>query len=158
MVSPAGDHSSHFSPAVEPFRIYGPERVVTPRQFVCPRCNSLLRMNYDEPQCLQCGFVDYSYTPPIDTSKPKSILSAGTRYILRYVGDFPSLNETLTYVQLRRVRNRVVFGVTCPFCNGQMDQSSLSGKRREVREARYKCPDGHRVSLTPAKNGGLGWK
>ena len=115
-------------------------------------------MNYDEPQCLQCGYVDYSYAPPVDANKPKSILSAGTRYVLRYVGDFTSLNETLTYVQLRRVRNRVVFGVTCPFCNSQMDQSSLSGKRREVREERYKCVEGHRVSLTPAKNGGLGWK
>lgn len=158
LVSPAGDHSSHYSPAIEPYRIHGPELVVTPRQFVCPRCDSQLRMNYDEPQCLQCGYVDYEYAPPVDANKPKSILSAGTRYVLRYVGDFTSLNETLTYVQLRRVRNRVVFGVTCPFCQSQMDQSSLSGKRREVREERYKCTEGHRVSLTPAKNGGLGWK
>lgn len=158
MVSPVGDHSIHFSPAIEPYRIYGPELVITPREFICPRCDSQLRMNYDEPQCLQCGYVDYSYSPPIDPNKPKSILSAGTKYVLRYVGDFPTLTETLTYVQLRRVRNRVVFGVTCPFCNNQMDQSSLSGKRREVREERYKCMEGHRVSLTPARNGGLGWK
>ena len=30
--------------------------------------------------------------------------------------------------------------------------------RREVREERYKCMDGHRVSLTPKTDGGLGWK
>jgi hypothetical protein len=68
------------------------------------------------------------------------------------------LADTLTYVQLKRVKNRVVYGVRCPFCSGSMEQSALSGKRKEVREERYKCEDGHRVSLTPARNGALGWK
>ena len=86
------------------------------------------------------------------------MISSGTRYVLRYVGDFPSLSETLTHVQLRRLRNRVVYSVTCPFCQGEMEQSSLSGKRREMREERYRCTDGHRVSLTPTPNGALGWK
>ena len=26
---------------------------------ICPRCESRLHINYDEPQCLQCGYVDY---------------------------------------------------------------------------------------------------
>ena len=82
----------------------------------------------------------------------------GTRYILRYVGEFPSLVETLTYVQLRRLRNRAVYVPTCPFCGGGMEQSSLSGKRREVREERFSCELGHRVSLMPDRNGDLGWK
>ena len=90
--------------------------------------------------------------------RPKSILSTGTRYVLRYVGDSKSLSETLTYVKLERLRNRVVFGVKCPFCEKRMDQSSLSGKRREVREERYKCESGHRVSLLPKKDGSMGWK
>ena len=125
---------------------------------ICPRCDTQLRINYDEPECLQCGYVDYSYTPPASKRSTKSIISAGTRYILRYVGEFPSLVDTLTHIQLRRLRNRVVYGVICPFCGNSMDQSSLSGKRREVREERYKCDQGHRVSLTPGKNGALGWK
>lgn len=128
------------------------------RELTCPRCDSQLRINYHEPECLQCGYVDYTYAPPTVSRKKKSIISAGTRYVLRYVGDFRSLSERLTYVQLKRVRNRVVFGVTCPFCEREMEQSSLSGKRREVREERYKCDDGHRVSLTPNANGSLGWK
>ncbi len=115
-------------------------------------------MNYDEPECLQCGYVDYHYTPPASANGHKSLIGAGTRFILRYVGEFPSLVETLTYVQLRRLRNRVVYGVTCPFCGGDMEQSSLSGKRREVREERFSCELGHRVSLTPGRNGDLGWK
>ena len=128
-----------------------------PHSMVCPRCESKMIITYDELECLLCGHVDYSYKPPVKI-RTKSIVSTGTKYVLRYVGEFKTLTETLTYVQLRRLRNRVVFGVTCPFCNKEMDQSSLSGKRREVREERYKCESGHRVSLLPKKDGSMGWK
>lgn len=131
--------------------------VMGDRKF-CPRCNSQLQTSYDEPECLQCGYVDYTYTNPLSYTKKKSIISAGTEYILRYVGDSETLMNTLTYVKVVRVRNRLVYGVSCPFCGRPMVQSSLSGKRREVREERYKCTEGHRVSLTPGKNGSLGWK
>ena len=125
---------------------------------VCPRCETRLMMGYDEPQCLHCGFADYEYAPKTPPRNGTNILSAATRYILRYVGDFPSLSESLAHVKLIRVRNRVVYAVACPFCNKAMDQSSLSGKRPEVREQRYKCMDGHRLSLVPGKNGMLGWR
>ena len=70
------------------------------------------------------------------------------------------LKETLAYVELRRFRNRIVRGVTCPFCEMEveMEQSSLSGKRKEIREERYRCPEGHRVSLIPRRDGSMGWK
>ena len=66
--------------------------------------------------------------------------------------------ETLIHAQLRRIRNRIVYDVTCPFCESEMEQSSLSGKRREIREERYKCPDGHRISLIPNKQNIMGWR
>jgi hypothetical protein len=124
---------------------------------ICPRCDSDLVTSYHEPECLLCGFVDYFYTP-VKRIGIKSVVSDGARYVLRYVGDFPSLADTLANVRLERLRNRVVYGVQCPFCGGPMDQSSLSGKRREVREERYKCGSGHRISLLPKKDGSLGWK
>jgi len=124
---------------------------------ICPRCDSDLVICYHEPECLLCGFVDYSYTP-VKRIGIKSVVSDGARYILRYVGEFSSLADRLTNVRLERLRNRVVYGVECPFCLGPMDQSSLSGKRREVREERYKCESGHRISLLPKKDGSLGWK
>ena len=124
----------------------------------CPRCGARLVINYHEPECLQCGFADYTYTPVTTSNGSRSVIGTGTRYILRYVGDFPILADTLAHVRLQRLRNRAVFGVTCPFCGGGMEQSSLSGKRREVREERYKCMEGHRVSLTPDGKGDLGWK
>ena len=122
---------------------------------MCPRCNTVLRINYTEPECLQCGYADYTYTPTSHIETSKSIIGTATRDVLRYVGDFPKLSNTLTHVKLIRVRNRVVYGVKCPFCNKSMDQSSLSGKRRQIREERYKCDDGHRVSLIPGNNGSL---
>jgi hypothetical protein len=124
----------------------------------CPRCETRLRISYYEPQCLQCGYVDYTYVPPDSGNVKKNILSTGTQYILRYVGVSPSLAETLAHVRLERLRNRAVYGVNCPFCEKRMEQSSLSGKRREVREERFKCAEGHRVSLTPGRNGHLGWR
>ena len=129
---------------------------VTADRMTCPRCEARLRINYFEPECLQCGYVDYTHRPR--NGVKKNVVNSGTRYALRYVGDFPALSRTLAYIQLHRLRNRVVYGVSCPFCGRSMVQTSLSGKRREVREERYKCMDGHRVSLTPKRDGGLGWK
>lgn len=127
-------------------------------ELTCPRCDSQLRINYDEPQCIQCGYVDYTYVPPNAHRRKRSLMSKGTQYVLRYTGASDILSETLTHVQLRRFRNRAIYLVSCPFCQKEMSQSSLSGKRREVREERYKCDDGHRISLIPSKNGSLGWK
>ncbi len=124
---------------------------------VCPRCDASLIMTYNEPECIQCGFVDYKYVSPTPISA-KGLMSSATRFVFRYIGDSSNLMETLVYVQLRRIRNRIVYAVTCPFCQSQMDQSSLSGKRREIREERYKCVQGHRVSLIPRKSGVMGWK
>ena len=132
------------------------DRTVTADRSVCPRCDTRLSIKYFEPQCLQCGYVDYTHR--MSTRVRKNLVNSGTRYVLRYVGDFPALSETLAHIQLHRLRNRAVYGVSCPFCGRSMVQASLSGKRREVREERYKCMDGHRVSLTPKADGGLGWK
>ena len=128
------------------------------RRHSCPRCSTRLVNGYDEPQCLTCGYADYVNTRDGLRDGGQNVLSTATRYILRYVGEFPTLAETLAHVKLIQVRNRVVFAVNCPFCEKAMDQSSLSGKRPEAREQRYKCMEGHRVSLVPVKNGMLGWR
>lgn len=140
-----------------PSVIDAPSPATTTRHLVCPRCDARLQINYDEPQCLQCGYVDYGYTPP-NAHKTMNMMSTATRFVVRYIGDFPQLADTLTHVRLVRFRNRAIYQVTCPFCDDDMEQSSLSGKRREVREERYKCADGHRISLLPGKKNDLGWK
>jgi hypothetical protein len=116
-------------------------------------------MGYDEPQCLTCGYADYTHTRDILPRWSRtSIVSTATRYVIRYVGDSPGLGDVLTHVRLVRRRYRVVYAVNCPFCKQSMEESSLSGKRPEAREQRFKCTDGHRVSLVPRKNGMLGWR
>lgn len=126
---------------------------------LCVRCDTRLMIGYYEPQCPSCGYVDYSHRPENSSDKGTSVISTATRYVLRYVGEFTNFTDTLAHVRLVRVRNRVIFAVNCPFCDKAMDQSSLSGKRHELREQRYKCMDGHRVSLVPSDNGAaLGWK
>ena len=107
---------------------------------------------------LQCGYVDYQYSPPEAAMAKKSIISTATGYVLRYVGPFPNLSDRVTNVRLLRFRNRVRYDVNCSFCNTAMTESPLSGERRELREERYKCSDGHRVSLIPDRSGSLGWK
>ena len=149
------------APIPEPGPAWAPGPVVKPTRTgsqYCGRCETRLIMGYDEPQCLSCGYADYSYTPEPRPASERSIVSTATRFVVRYSGDFPTLTETLAHVRLIRVRNRVVYAVNCPFCEKAMDQSFLSGKRPEVREQRYKCMDGHRVSLVPGRNGMLGWK
>ena len=130
----------------------------SPRNSECPRCQASLIITYHEPECLQCGYVYYSYTPPTTIIKTKSLMSSTTRFVFRYIGDSPHLMETLIHAHLERIRNRIVYAVTCPFCQAEMEQSSLSGKRREIREERYKCPDGHRISLIPNKQHIMGWR
>ena len=122
----------------------------------CPRCKAKLRITYYEPQCIQCGFVDYEYKENI--KKTKNVVNSGTKYVLRYMGESDSLNSTLVNIELYRLGNRAVYNVTCPFCTTCMEQTSLSGKRRDMKEERYRCDEGHRVSLKIKDDGGLGWK
>lgn len=124
----------------------------------CARCGARIVMGYDEPECITCGWVDYSYTKIKTTPNGPNLISTATKYVLRYCGDFPKLAETLTYAKVVRIRNRVGYDVNCPFCNEIMEQSSLSGKRPDAREQRFRCTEGHRVSLVPTKRGMIGWR
>ena len=125
---------------------------------LCPRCHDPLVKGFEEPECLRCGYVDYTYTEPARAGRPTNLVSAGARYVVRYVGESKRLIHTLAHVQAVRLRNKAVYEVTCPFCSTTMEQSSLSGKRRDVREERFKCSQGHRVSITQGANFSLGWK
>lgn len=127
----------------------------------CPRCQAQLSANYDEAICMQCGYVDYNYT---DQSKPStgrgSLLSSGTRSIIRYMGEFHSLDATLIDAKLIRAGNRAVYAIICPFCDTPrpMILSSFSNRRKRVWEDHYKCGIGHRVSLASGQRGIIGWK
>ena len=123
---------------------------------VCPRCDGPLFLGY-EPECVLCGYANYHYDAPTDGRT--NLLSTATTYVIRYVGDVPALADIQTQIEAQLVKNSIVYAVTCPFCNEPMQLTSMAGKRKERSETRYKCDEGHRISLTPAENSlGLGWK
>ena len=147
------------SPLPEVAPAPGAQDVPAPKPLThCYRCGTRLVMGYDEPECLSCGWVDYTYNDTRVSTNGASIISAATRYVLRYDGDFPNLGDTLVYARAVRIRNRVAYAVNCPFCKEVMEQSSLSGKRPDAREQRYKCSEGHRISVVPTRRGMLGWR
>lgn len=124
----------------------------------CPRCGGFIFMSYQEPGCLQCGYVNYFSPPQRRDDGNGSILNKGTEFILRYMGDSRFLTETLTTVKVVRIKNRVTYDLDCPFCGDGMEQASMSGHRKNLKEERFKCSDGHRVSLIPSELGVVGWK
>ena len=127
-------------------------------QLLCPKCSSAIVKTYYEPQCLQCGYVDYS-TPLEKIESPGStVVGSATRYMVRYKGHSDNFKDKLAHVKVVRQKNRIIFDVNCPFCESSMDQTSLSGKRKDLREERFKCDQGHRVSLLPSKRNGITWR
>lgn len=161
MVTPA---TTNFTPGIpaapEPSSAPTLNRIPIPiRQDLCPRCQGRLYNQYGCYTCAMCGYEDPRHVPSSNGHKSGvNIVSAGTIYVLRYMGESVSLSNKLITLKVVRVRTRVGYLIKCPFCTGQMEQSSLSGKRRENREERYKCLEGHRVSLLPSRNGAWGWK
>ena len=128
-------------------------------QNICPRCSSKMLKPYDEEcKCMLCGFVDYSETDKsTNANSTTNIISSGTKYVLRYFGDSKSLMNTLAYIKAVRLRNRVIYHVICPFCEKSMEQSSISIRRKTYKEDRYKCPQGHQVSVIPTADGNMVW-
>jgi uncharacterized OB-fold protein len=127
-------------------------------KLLCPKCSSVIVRTYYEPQCLQCGYVDYS-TPLEKIESPGStVVGSATRYMVRYKGHSENFKEKLAHVKVVREKNRIIFNVDCPFCETSMEQTSLSGKRKDLREERFKCNQGHRVSLLPSKKSGITWR
>jgi hypothetical protein len=128
-------------------------------QSICPRCDAALVINYDECQCLYCGYVDYSYEPPQPETAKKSIVNTATLWVVRYKGNSEALNKSVIHVKLERNGYCVAYKVNCPYCKGRMHKSSRrSSRRMEKREERHKCTNGHIVTLTWSGSGDLAWK
>ncbi len=103
-----------------------------------------------------CGYVDYSYTPRV--SAGKSIVAAGTQFLVRYIGKFPAMKERLVHVRVMRGTGAAKIRPHCPFCRLSMEMVLFVGKRKTLAEDRYACEQGHRISLLRGPNGDMGWK
>ena len=92
----------------------------------CPRCYAGLLKTYDEPQCFQCGYIDYEYTAP--KASERSLLSSATRFVLRYKGAFNRLEDTLTDIELKRVSNRTVAWSNLPLLHAPYEPVPTVGR------------------------------
>ena len=125
----------------------------------CPRCTARLFENYDEMLCVHCGYADYSRPVRRQTTGTRNALNTATLWIVRYVGDSPSLANNLMQVRTERSGYCIAYKATCPYCKSAMSQSSRRSSRRiEKREERHRCDYGHIVTLTWDGDGNLGWK
>lgn len=127
----------------------------------CPRCGAQLRQSYPdtEPECITCGYVEYGFEPRRRQNAQR--LFSATAFRVRYVGKFPEMKEQLCTLSSRRRATHtgsMVYDVSCPWCGTLMSEGSLSGKRIDKQEHRYKCSQGHRVSLIITGRGVTGWK
>lgn len=134
------------------------------RQTQCPRCNNRLQQDFPdmEPECVACGYVDYTFIPKVSVGK--SILQTATEYFIRYNGTYDYLKDTTVHVKTIRIGNpngsgRLENRPTCPFCEESMQSLSLSGKRKNKVETRFKCVSDHRISLfMGSTRSEMGWR
>ena len=94
----------------------------------------------------------------------KSILQTATEYFIRYNGTYDYLKDTTVHVKTIRIGNpngsgRLENRPTCPFCEESMQSLSLSGKRKDKVETRFKCVSDHRISLfMGSTRSEMGWR
>lgn len=129
-------------------------------RMVCPRCQGKLRIDYDEPACLRCGYVDYSYVPTKQVDE-QSVLSSATKMRVRYGGDERHLRKTLCLVNKRKRSPGSTIGsladeAVCPFDGLVMRQIQEAAKRNRG-YSRHQCDNNHVIALVPIGDGNLVW-
>ena len=125
----------------------------------CPRCRYGIMMNAlhrNEHTCIICGNTEYTSVEPVK--------ALGDTYFLRlrYKGEWRGLADTVVTMRAGESRNsgRLVMVPICPWCGDDMEERSLSGKRRDGTQMRYACGKyDHRISTfeVPGTDGELRW-
>ena len=116
----------------------------------CDKCSSLaIRVIGDEKICVICGWADATYEPP-----KYKYRTQGVQYLATYNGEFDINNDTEVAVRIKNSptnhKESLVFEVTCPWCNKQMDEAS--------RTFHYKCDNKHRISIENNEDGTIEWQ
>jgi hypothetical protein len=121
---------------------------------VCPRDGARLRLQAGEyPNCLHCGYEDYSYDLP--KRKRRNALARGVAQ-LRYIGFAAGLEGQTITVRLRghpKAAAAAVSVPSCPWCNGDMKAVPKSGYGKNDGERTYKCRKRHRILLYTSTDG-----
>ena len=116
----------------------------------CDKCSSTntVRVIGEERICIICGWADINYDPP-----KRNYRTRGVQYLATYKGEFDINNDTEVSVRIKNTatnhREGLLFEVTCPWCNKQMNEASKA--------FHYKCDNKHRISIENNEDGTIEW-
>ena len=122
----------------------------------CPRCGGTLYEGSYEPECLQCGWADYSHA----ASKAKVTELTG-QFLLRFVGEEPRWKETVIKAQVYRNGVYIKTRLWCPYpdCQLPMERGPIQGGTERQRLQTYWCEGGHDVKVVLDRNReATGWR
>jgi hypothetical protein len=122
----------------------------------CPRCGSCLYIIYDEPNCFQCGYVDYSYVPPQTPKKKKGTKGRKPLAIPRIESGVKELDTLEAEMEIVGGRQYMY----CPFCRRVL--RPVSKTKRQYKEfpdfLKYQCITPHTIFFKSTPNGEFdGW-
>ena len=119
---------------------------------MCPRCRAhSIRVTYEEPSCLSCGWVDYTTAAESDEGHrrlTRDRLLAPRGYSVAYVGTTSKLLPMRVRVVLRPGTRGP--SPICPWDGEVMEPAggAYSHKAKGVRQVWFAClTDGHRILL-----------
>lgn len=131
----------------------------------CFRCKAEMRLSLNgEPECLQCGNVDYSYeAPKSKVKKRRGIAGRGKLTRVRYGGTSSKLVAHVATLEANRAVGSKGYEVTaismaCPYCRGEMWVAGDAKKDKKKIGYLFRCVQRHSVGLYRAKDGGLFWE
>ena len=124
----------------------------------CPRDGTRLRVQADGyPNCIHCGYEDYTYALP----KRRRDNAAGLMAQIRYIGFAAHLMELTITVRAKRHQQStsgIVTVPSCPWDAKDMKAVPRNGFGKEKDERTYRCGRRHKIILLSSANGDWrGW-
>lgn len=120
----------------------------------CPRCGQKLASNiFGEPECIQCGYTDYSPQPK-PAFKTRTLFNS-TQISARYCGEYEQSSSTTVTLDIERkthFTNPRYQPAICPWCGKAMAKTSL-----DKRWSFYRCEYGHLISLVQDRDN-VAWR
>lgn len=133
----------------------------------CPRCcDGALSFDGEEWICIHCGNEDYFRArPSLESFRSRLSFDHAPEQTASYAHDGTYQRMRQVTVRYKTVIKFVAGGNTkrtilawCPFCGGAMDQTAPTPRMRNAGESRFRCGEGHRISLFAMQNGDMVWR
>lgn len=132
---------------------------------LCIRCKAEMQMNYDEPICPTCGWVDYEYVAPGVEKSQRGVFSSATLFLVRYSGEVPKFKGKVITVRViyrgpvgERGAGRpaprpaggpstIGYQPNCPFCIDTVWMVAGAHNKKEAKKLRFSCIALHKINL-----------